>query len=126
MKTFTKKILAVIVLLVLSISLLPMSAMAYEPGDFDYELDDNGNATIIDYNGSGGEVTIPAELDGHPVTAIGYSAFYNDDSITSLTFKGDIDSIDYDGGTGTFQYCDGIKYVTFEGNVGTIGENAFC
>lgn len=125
MKTFTKKILAVIVMLVLSISLLPMNAMGYESGDFKYDLDDDGNATITGYLGSGGDVTIPAKLDDHPVTAIGEEAFYSEKSITSLTFKGDIDSIDYDGSLGAFQYCDGIKHVMFEGNVGTIGEAAF-
>ena len=121
MKTFTKKILAVIVMLVLSISLLPMNAMAHTSGDFEYELDDNGNATITHYNGSGGDITIPAKLDEHPVTAIESMAFYNYVNITSVIFEGDIDSI----GESAFQYCDGLKYVTFEGNVGTIVEDAF-
>ncbi|MBO7711230.1 MAG: leucine-rich repeat protein [Lachnospiraceae bacterium] len=121
MKTITKKILSIIVILVLSITLLPMSAMAHESGDFDYELDDNGNAVITHYNGSGGEVTIPATLDNLPVTAIGEMAFYSNKSITRVTFEGGINTI----GEDAFTYCDGLKSVTFKGDVGTIGEPAF-
>ena len=43
-------------------------------GDIKYS-NHNGNIHIIGYNGTGGEVEIPAEINGNPVTVIGYQAF---------------------------------------------------
>ena len=121
MKTFTKKILAVIVMLVLSISLLPMTAMAETSGNYEYKLDDEGNATITKYNGPAGAVTIPSELDEHPVTAIADRAFQSSDHITSVTFPSDLGTI----GGFAFQYCKNITSLTFQGDVNTIGNRAF-
>src|SRR5438105_10018245 len=41
---------------------------------FDYTRT-NGSITITNYTGSGGNVTIPATIDGMPVTAIGGKTF---------------------------------------------------
>jgi hypothetical protein len=46
---------------------------------------DNGAITIIGYTGPGGAVTIPATIDGLPVTRIGNSAFQGQTSLTSVT-----------------------------------------
>ena len=42
--------------------------------DFDYTIA-NGSITITNYTGPGGNVAIPATIDGMPVTAIGGQAF---------------------------------------------------
>lgn len=44
-------------------------------GNYQYTLDDAGNATIVAYTGTGTSVTIPETVGGHPVTAIGEYAF---------------------------------------------------
>jgi len=36
----------------------------------------NGNITINQYTGPGGAVIIPDSINGHPVTVIGPTAFY--------------------------------------------------
>lgn len=48
-------------------------------GDYEYRLLSDGTAEITGYTGSGKDVTIPAELDGYAVTAIGDYAFQDDD-----------------------------------------------
>ncbi len=40
------------------------------PGDFDYTIE-NGEVTITGYTGPGGDVVIPAMIQGLPVTTIG-------------------------------------------------------
>lgn len=49
----------------------------YSDGDYEYEyvLLEDGSAKITKFNGYGDSKTIPEELDGHPVSAIGASAF---------------------------------------------------
>src|SRR5438876_8078612 len=45
----------------------------------------NGAITITGYAGFGGNVDIPASINGYPVIAIGDSAFYFKTSITGVT-----------------------------------------
>ena len=47
-----------------------------------YSLSASGKATLVSADGKAGEVTIPAELDGHPVTGIAGTAFDNCTGIT--------------------------------------------
>lgn len=49
--------------------------MTAQVGDFEYSVDDYGNAVITGYSGEAAAVTIPDELGGHKVTGIGDSAF---------------------------------------------------
>jgi len=44
----------------------------------------NGEATIIGYNGSGGDVVIPEFIAGFPVRSIDDDAFYSCSSLTSI------------------------------------------
>lgn len=46
-------------------------------GDWTYTTNEAGEATITGYKGPGGEVAIPAEIDGLPVRHIGDSVFAN-------------------------------------------------
>lgn len=52
------------------IVLFPLSTLAETQGDYEYDVS-NGKAIITKYTGSGGNVTIPSELGGYPVTSIG-------------------------------------------------------
>lgn len=69
---FTSIMLLAVVLL--CVTLLPVKAQAATSGDYIYEVVD-GNATITGYTGEGGDLVIPSELDGYPVTVIGERAF---------------------------------------------------
>ena len=77
-----KKALSLILSLLIAVSVFaaaPVSAVAAD--DYDYTVDDSGNATITKYTGDqpapvGGvvepiQVEIPSELDGNTVTEIG-------------------------------------------------------
>ena len=48
---------------------------AVQAGDYTY-ITNNGALTITGYTGPGGDVTIPANINGYPVTSIGDNAFY--------------------------------------------------
>ena len=99
-----KKLLAI---LLTCLMLIPCGvAMAGEAetltsGDYKYTLNDDGSATITRYTGKAKALTIPSELDGHPVTAIGDMAFFYCTSLTSITLLDSISSI----GANPFAYC---------------------
>lgn len=91
-----------------------------------YEL--NGNfitvtGTILGFQG--GEITIPATIKkggiSYPVTSVGDRAFIFCDTLTAVTFSGDVDSI----GDSAFFCCTALNTVTFSGDVDSIGNDAF-
>jgi hypothetical protein len=88
-------------------------------GDFEYEISDGG-VTITDYTGDGGDVVIPGEIDGLPVTGIGDDAFYNCISLTSILIPDSVTSI----GNWSFAYC-GLTNVRISDSVTSIGDSAF-
>ena len=73
------KIIALMLVLSFMLSLLPLGATevsAASEGGYTYEVSD-GKATITDMDESAavGDISIPSELGGYPVTAIGKEAF---------------------------------------------------
>src|SRR5262249_42407432 len=54
---------------------------------------DNGAITITGYYGSGGNVDIPASINGYPVIAIGDSVFFFNTTITHVTIPNSVTSI---------------------------------
>ena len=62
-------------------------------------------------------ITIPGS-----VTSIGERAFMNCTGLTSVTIPGSVTSI----GDGAFQSCSGLTSVTIPGSVTSIGDYAFC
>jgi PKD repeat protein len=80
----------------------------------------NGNVTITGYNGPGGDVVIPGEIDGLPVTTIGNSAF-GGKALTSVVIPNSVTSI----GTSAFSNCKALASVTIGSGVTSIGNNAF-
>ena len=64
----------------------------YATNDFTYTLDQSGNAEITGYHGKDRDLTVPSEIDGHPVTSIGRWAlgvnqwgFRGSSSLTSVS-----------------------------------------
>ena len=70
------------------------------------------NATITQYNGEGGEVTIPEAVDGYPVTGIGDRAFGNCETITAVSLPNTITQV----GSYAFSGCVGLKKVIMSDN----------
>lgn len=93
----------------------------FTSGDYEYALLDDGTIEITKYNGSADHLAIPATLDGKTVTAIGDSAFYFCDSLTTVSIPDSVTSI----GDGAFYYCDSLTSVSIPDSVTSIGDYAF-
>ena len=87
-----------------------------------YKIEDN-RVIITDCDARiTGAFELPSTLDGYPVTSIGDYAFYNCDSLTSITIPGSVTSIDDDA----FYNCDSLTSITIPNSVTSIGDNAFA
>jgi hypothetical protein len=77
-------------------------------GDFKYEVNEDGNSVeITGYAGSGGDIVIPAEIDGKEVTSIKWAAFYGCSGITGVTIPRSVTSI----AGYTFANCSGLERI---------------
>jgi hypothetical protein len=89
----------------------------------------NGDGTInisdFDYTGPNGDVTLPGEIDGLPVTTIGNRAFAFQGNLTSIIIPATVTSL----GEEAFQSCDGLNAIYFEGEPpiadATVFDNAY-
>jgi hypothetical protein len=86
----------------------------------------NGTLTITAYTGPGGAVTIPATINGWPVTSLGgighREAFSECPTLTSVTISNNIVSI----GPGEFMGCPNLTNVLIADEVTNIGPGAFA
>ena len=71
--------------------------------------------------GASGALTIPATIEGNPVTSIGESAFNGCISLTSITIGNSVTSI----GEAAFSYCYILTSITIGNSVTSIGGLAF-
>lgn len=76
---------------------------------------------ISDCDDSAVEVEIPAEINGVPVTSIGFTAFHSCVSLESITLP---DSLEKIGGY-SFYHCYKLKSIVIPDNVSDIGSCAF-
>ncbi len=67
----------------------------------------SGGAKITDYTGGAEDVSVPAELDGYPVIAIGADAFQNTTAV-SVTLPSSVTSVE----TGAFSHSSTLKTIT--------------
>jgi hypothetical protein len=107
-----------LILLTAAATLLFLPVMVRAQFDF---ATNNGSITITSYIGSGGDVTIPSTTNGLLVTSIGYTAFYDCDSVTCVTIPSTVTSI----GNEAFDLCSSLNSVTIGSGVTKIGSYAF-
>ena len=85
-------------------------------GYFDYVVLNDGTAEIVKYTGEGKYPTIPERLDGWKVTRIGDEAFYECNSLISITIPDSVTSI----GHQAFFGCRYLTSVTIPSSVTSI------
>jgi hypothetical protein len=95
---------------------LPISVHA----QFNYTTD-NGTITIKTYTGPGGEVTIPDNINGLPVTSIWDWAFYDCTNLTNVTIPNSVINI----GDRAFEGCTSLTSVTIPNSVINIWDGTF-
>ena len=86
---------------------------------FRYRVE-NGGAVVTGYDGNAVLLTIPAELDGYPVTAIGERAF-EDSEVVAVTLSEGVVSV----GWFAFYGCRSLVSVTLPRSVSSIGYAVF-
>ncbi len=96
-------------------------ASAVALSSFSYTVNPNYTITITQYNGVGGNVVIPSEIGGRPVTTIGVGAFADCSGLTSVDIPGSVTTID----DGAFAGCSGLIGVGIPSSVTTIGDGVF-
>lgn len=119
-----KKLSAIILALMLLLSIYPASAeqnIKYTCDGYTYKLleDDSAMITGVAYY-IHGDIVIPNELDGHPVTSIGYYAFHNNRKITGITIPEGVTEIQQDA----FSECGAVS-INIPSSVKAIGNSAF-
>ena len=87
--------------------------------DLQYRISDS-QVTIVGYLGSDSAITIPDIIDGYPVTAIGYQAFYQNQTITEVILPEGLITIGYAAFQGS-----GLTSVVIPGSVTRVSDSAF-
>ena len=89
----------------------------------EYSVNSDGKTCTITSIGTckDTDVVIPSTIDGYKVISIGYRAFYNCTSLTSITIPDSVTSI----GNDAFRKCTSLTSITIPDSVTTIGAAAF-
>ena len=77
-------------------------------GDYEY-YKNSRNAIITKYKGEGGDVVVPAKVNNIPVISVDNGAFYQNNTVTSITFSEGIASL-YPQAV---EYCHALKSIHF-------------
>ena len=111
------------ILCLLLVLFLPNQANAASTSNLTFKRNSDGKSySVSDCSESAsGELTIPATHNGYPVTSIGYQAFYDCDSLTSVTIPDSVTSI----GELAFCGCTSLTSITIPDSVTSIGSSAF-
>lgn len=87
---------------------------------FEYEKGKSG-VIVTGFTGEPKAIIIPDEIDGYPVTEIGYNAFFGCDALTEITLPKSVISI----GDMAFSGCSSLKQAVIPEKTESIGEWAF-
>ena len=117
-----KKLLAILLAcLMIPCGLALAEAEVLTCENFEYTLNGDGSATIVRCTDEVGTTAIPAELDGHPVTAIEDSAFSYCESLTNVVIPDGVTHL----GESAFFRCPNLSSVTLPDSLSSIGANPF-
>ena len=99
---------------------LPACSDVRRSGNYRYTVE-NGEVTIVEYTGSGANVTIPDSINGMPVVTIGMEAFGNRPTLKSVTIPDSVIRIN----SFAFSKCEALESVTLGEGVLEIGTSVF-
>ena len=123
-----KRVLSLLLVLLMVVSLVPISALADKSNtDVAYAVErgniyfDKAKGTITDCDGSVTKASIPAEIDGVAVTSIGEDAFLSCTSLTGVTIPNSVTRI----GDRAFRNCTSLASIDIPNSVTNIGSNVF-
>lgn len=119
----SKKIISLAFVVLLLISIVPMSASAAEVvyGNFSFELNGTTNqATLSEYNGNSSSVKVPDTVYGYTVTKIDDLVFSKKE-MESISLPNTIRTI----GFGAFSSCTKLKKIILPVTVTSMGEYTF-
>jgi hypothetical protein len=105
---------------ILGLLLVAATTQAEQFGDFRYGVV-GSNIQIYVYTGLGGDVVIPGEIDGMPVTTIDRDAFAYITGLTSVTIPTNVTAI-FDS---VFSGCTGLTTVSLSANLTTLYDGVF-
>lgn len=121
MKRFHKQVYS----LALSLAMALILAVPAHAEIYDYAMEggnlrfDAATGTIIGCASSVGSITIPSEIYGVPVTAIGEKAFQGRNILTSVVIPSTVTKIE----KGAFSGCRQLKSITIPGGVVTMADS---
>ena len=123
-----KKILSIILTMAVILAAIPFSTVSafeeeaeYTEGYYTYVVA-NGDATITAVDTSiSGDITIPSEFGGYPLTCINYMAFMDCNSLTSVIIPDNVVKI----GWSAFSNCTSLTSITLGKSVANIEGGAF-
>jgi hypothetical protein len=107
-------------MLVAMFVVLPGQTSALQDDDYLFTVDSD-QATITGYVGTGGDITIPSTLGGYPTVAIGTTAFYQNNNVTSAIIPDGVTILSFYA----FGYCSALISVTLPDSLTDIASQVF-
>ena len=124
MKRIFKIMLSLLVILsgiTVTTSMTATPVIARTVGDYTYTDNSDGTVTITNYGGSERDLTIPEELDGKTVSAIGYAAFAECRSLESVIVPETVTRLqDY-----AFSQCTSLSSIELPESIVSLGRGIF-
>ena len=111
----------VLAVLLAALLCIDSAAISETCGDYQYEVLTDGSAIITQYTGNAETVTVPEELEGHPVKYIGHKAFFQNRTLQSIVISGSVQEI----GQQVFEGCESLRSVWIDEGLEFIGYRDF-
>ncbi len=117
-----KKLFASVITLLLLVSCCLIAAFPTSATDINYDDFDIIDGVLLEYEGEGGDVVIPAaDEEGNPVTRIDSKAFHGNTDVTSVVVPEGIEEF----GNSVFEGCTNLTEVSLPYSLHTADYNVF-